>query len=190
MTDINQLVQLNVELEGLLKVLLDRKSIHAKSLLAEKFEQYSTLIRRFLAEEEGGESVPEAVVESVADEASDVLAEGHQVEVKDQEAEDSEVEDQDDLAAEAIERGENELSHMVDREPNPNVLKAFSLNDKFLYTRELFHGDDRDYSDTLTLISEMDSYEEAEEYLVHDLMWDPENTNVKSFLAVLAKAFK
>ena len=190
MTDINKLVQLNVELEGLLKVLLDRKSVHAKSLLAEKFELYSSMIKQFLDEDEEGEAVTEAQVEQVEDRASEVLHEGHQIEVKDQEAEDSEVEDQDDLAAEAIEKGENQLSYVADHEPNPNVLKAFSLNDKFLYTRELFHGDDRDYSDTITLLSEMGSYEEAEDYLVHDLMWNPEDANVKSFLAALAKAFK
>ncbi len=190
MTDINQLVQLNVELEGLLKVLLDRKSIHAKSLLAEKFRQYQTLIQQFLAEEEDGEEVPQQEVESVAEEASVALNEGHAIEVKDQEAEDSEVDDQDDLAAEAIERGEQEEEHMASHEPNPKVLKAFTLNDKFLFTRELFNGDDRDYTDTLNLLSEMGSYEEAEDYLLHDLMWNPDNANVKAFLTALEKAFK
>ena len=36
MTDLKQLINLNVELEGLLKVLHERNSVEAKSLLADK----------------------------------------------------------------------------------------------------------------------------------------------------------
>lgn len=190
MTDINQLVQLNVELEGLLKVLIDRKSIHAKSLLADKFRQYSTLIQQFLAEDDQEQSPSSEEKEQIVEQAEDVAAEGQEIEVKDQEAEDAEVEDQDDLAEAAIERGERQAEVASVHQPNPNVLKAFTLNDKFRFIRELFNGDDRDYTETLNLISEMGSYEEAEDYLVNDLLWNPESDVVKDFLNTLQAAYK
>ena len=187
MTDINQLIQLNVELEGLLKVLVDRKSIHAKSLLADKFRQYSALIQQYLAEEEEGQTPAPEEVAKVETEAREVAAQGQEIEVKDQEAEDSEVEDQDDLAEEAIERGE----HMANAGTHKNeVLKAFTLNDKFYFTNEVFDGNERDFTDTLNVISEMGSFEEAEDYVVNDLMLNPEDEGVKKYLERLQVAFK
>ena len=38
---------------------------------------------------------------------------------------------------------------------------------------ELFAGDDDDFSSTLVLLAQMPSYEEAADYLFHDLLWEP-----------------
>jgi hypothetical protein len=65
------------------------------------------------------------------------------------------------------------------------LLKAFTLNDKFRFRRELFAGDDDDFSSTLVLLAQMPSYEEASDYLFHDLLWDRRDENVLAFMEIL-----
>lgn len=48
MTDIDQLIQLNVELEGLLRVVRDRDSIDARNMLADKIEEYTSAMNAYL----------------------------------------------------------------------------------------------------------------------------------------------
>lgn len=48
MTDINRLIRLNIEIEGLLRVLEERHSDDARSMLAEKFEDYAALMRAYV----------------------------------------------------------------------------------------------------------------------------------------------
>ncbi len=220
MTDLDRLIRLNVELEGLLKVLLDRDSIHARSLLAEKFDEYSRGLSRYLAE-----GAPATADAAVLGQAQALAAEAHAVEVKDQEAVDSEVTDETDAATAAIEAGEEHAAEAeavaeepvvvepvaeipeapvppvapevieeehVAEEPaaseaveNTKLLRAFTLNDKFRFRRELFNGDIEDFADTLSLLAHMPSYAEAVDYLTNDLLWDTRNPNVEDFFAIL-----
>lgn len=220
MTDLDRLIRLNVELEGLLKVLLDRDSIHARSLLAEKFDEYSRGLSRYLAE-----GAPATADAAVLGRAQALAAEAHAVEVKDQEAVDSEVTDETDAATAAIEAGEEHAAEaeavaeepvvvepvaeipeapvppvapeVIEEEPvaeepaaseaveNTKLLRAFTLNDKFRFRRELFNGDIEDFADTLSLLAHMPSYAEAVDYLTNDLLWDTRNPNVEDFFAIL-----
>ncbi len=218
MTDLDRLIRLNVELEGLLKVLLDRDSIHARSLLAEKFDEYSRGLSRYLAE-----GAPATADAAVLGQAQALAAEAHAVEVKDQEAVYPEVTDETDAATAAIEAGEEHAAEAVAEEPvvvepvaeipvapaphvvpevieeepvaeaaaapeaveNTKLLRAFTLNDKFRFRRELFNGDIEDFADTLSLLAHMPSYAEAVDYLTNDLLWDTRNPNVEDFFAIL-----
>lgn len=220
MTDLDRLIRLNVELEGLLKVLLDRDSIHARSLLAEKFDEYSRGLSRYLAE-----GAPATADAAVLGQAQALAAEAHAVEVKDQEAVDPEVADETDAATAAIEAGEEHAAEaeavaeepvvvepvaeipeapvppvapeVIEEEPvaeaaavpeaveNTKLLRAFTLNDKFRFRRELFNGDIEDFADTLSLLAHMPSYAEAVDYLTNDLLWDTRNPNVEDFFAIL-----
>ncbi len=220
MTDLDRLIRLNVELEGLLKVLLDRDSIHARSLLAEKFDEYSRGLASYLAE-----GAPAAADAAVLGRAQALAAEAHAVEVKDQEAVDPEVTDETDAATAAIEAGEEHAAEaeavaeepvvvepvteipvapvppvapeVIEEEPvaeaaaaseaveNTKLLRAFTLNDKFRFRRELFNGDIEDFADTLSLLAHMPSYAEAVDYLTNDLLWDTRNPNVEDFFAIL-----
>lgn len=167
MTDINRLICLNVQLEGLLKVLMERDNMHARSALAEIFEEYSSAMHQYLDEPMAtGETVPEPVAEEPASE------------VKELEAVESEPEDEEQPAAAAE---EPECLVAV----NEKLFKAFTLNDKFRFRRELFNGDDDDFNDTLTLLAHMPSYEEAIDYLTNDLLWDKRNTAVTDFFDIL-----
>lgn len=65
----------------------------------------------------------------------------------------------------------------------------FSINDRFLYSRELFGGRIADFEDALKDVASMENYEEAEEYFISELGFNPELPVVQSFLAIIEKCF-
>lgn len=67
---------------------------------------------------------------------------------------------------------------------------VFSINDRYRYRRELFAGNDAAFSDALSRVAAMDSYDEAEGYFLDDCQWDPERPEVVDFMAVLRKYFE
>ena len=223
MTDINNLIHLNLELEGLLRVLAERNSIHAKSLLAQKYREYAAQLEAFLAEPS------EEAARQLEETASNLAAEATHTEVKDQEAESAEVIDETDAATAAIERGVEEAPAQAAAElqeieepeqqpepaveqapvrtadpiavaaaqaapiahvPNQKILKAFTLNDKFRFRRELFGGDDRAFEDTLAILADMPSYDDACDFIYNDMMLDEKNPDVADFMAVLKECYK
>lgn len=101
MTDIQTLIHLNIEIEGLLHVLANRDNDHARRLLGEKYAAYKPLIEKILANEP---VVAPADAEPLAG-VAEILTHD---EVKDEEAVENEEVDETDLASAAIERGEEE----------------------------------------------------------------------------------
>lgn len=179
MTDIEQLIRLNIELEGLLKVLMERDSIHARSMLAEKIEDYYSRVKAYLSDDAQSDETTETLV----NEGSVIAEAANHAEVKDQEAIESEIYDETDAATEAIAKEEKSTS-------NEQFVKAFTLNDKFRFRRALFNGDADDFDQTLALLSQMPSFAEAEDYLYNDLMWDSRREDVADFMALLKENMK
>lgn len=74
------------------------------------------------------------------------------------------------------------------REP-VDIRKMFTLNDKFLFKRELFGNNDEEFNSTLDLISSMHSFDEVEEYAYEDLSWDKNDARVRDFMKVVRGYF-
>ena len=102
-------------------------------------------------------------------------------EYEDDEDDDDEVLDDDDEAL--------TLDEALQRSMSRDLRKAFSLNDRFRYRRELFGNSDVEMNDTLNLVETMNSYSEAEEFFYGDLEWDSESPEVKDFMAVIRNHF-
>ena len=81
------------------------------------------------------------------------------------------------------------LDEALQRSMSRDLRKAFSLNDRFRYRRELFGNSDVEMNDTLNLVETMHSYSEAEEFFYGDLEWDSESPEVKDFMAVIRNHF-
>ncbi len=206
MTEINRLIRLNIEIEGLLRVLEERHSDDARSMLAEKFEGYAALMRAYVGGHEplGDFAAPvtvevpepevyepivsneneETAVEPVVEPDLEPVSEPVDLEIKEQEAVEPELVDETDAATAAITLGEAK-GQGASRCAGEALLKAFTLNDKFRFRRELFAGDDDDFSSTLVLLAQMPSYEAAADYLFHDLLWDRRDENVQAFMEIL-----
>lgn len=78
------------------------------------------------------------------------------------------------------------LNDLLEKKNLSDFRKAFSLNDRFRFRRELFGGDDADFTETLKLLADMDSYADACDYLYNDMMWDSSDPNVADFMAIVA----
>lgn len=81
------------------------------------------------------------------------------------------------------------LDEKLARERATDISKAFTLNDRFRFCRELFRNSNDEFKETLEVIGTMSDMEEAEEYFYNDLCWDPEKDEVKEFMAIVAKHF-
>ncbi len=82
------------------------------------------------------------------------------------------------------------LIHNEEAETLGDMYKAFTLNDKFRFRRELFSGNDAEFKDALNVVKGMGSMDEVEDYFYNDLCWDPDSDIVKDFIAVVAEFFK
>ncbi len=164
MNNIDQLIEKNIEIEGLLRVLRGRPNAEAQNMLRQAFDSYAALMEQLLG-------ASEASAVSAVSEVPDV----------------SEVSDETDETDLSDETDSFAPVNAEPREQNVKLLKAFTLNDRFRFRRELFEGNDSDFSDTLTILSGMDSYAEAADYLYNDMMWDANNASVSDFMAILAQ---
>lgn len=67
--------------------------------------------------------------------------------------------------------------------------RLFSINDRFLYSRELFGGRLADFDAAMDEVVTLDSYDEAEEYFVSEWGFDPENPVAAGFLDIVRRIF-
>ena len=100
-------------------------------------------------------------------------------------AESATFEEMEDAEPETPVRLEDKLS----RERAKDIFKAFTLNDKFRFRRELFRNSQDEFEETLDVISQMNTFDEAEEYFYNDLCWDADNEDVKEFMDTVRKHF-
>lgn len=66
---------------------------------------------------------------------------------------------------------------------------VFSINDRYFFTRALFHQSHNEFESCIQAISRMDNYDEAEDYLVAEYDWDLEDSNVTMFLDIIHRYF-
>ena len=65
----------------------------------------------------------------------------------------------------------------------------FSLNDRFLYTRELFNGDANAFNSAIDKISTFERYEDAEVYFMKELSLDPSKSETHKVFLKMIKSF-
>lgn len=74
----------------------------------------------------------------------------------------------------------------------PSVLdlkKGLSLNDRFLFQRELFHNNREEMNSMMIRLNAFENYGEAEEYIKEKTNWNFDEPVVKDFLAVIKKGY-
>ncbi len=164
---IMRLIALNVEMEGALRVLATRNSDEALAMARGALAEINALMDAGDDDADAPEAEIPAQPEPVAEPECVTAAE-------------PQTEPEDTPVA---------VDEMPPRRERPDLRRAFTLNDKFLFRRELFADSDAEFGDTIDLLMTMDSLDEAREYLLHDLQWDPDNTVVADFLAIVTNHF-
>ena len=209
-----RLIRLNIELEGALRVAADRPSDESIDIAKEKFEAMAelfatlgepkpkseaTIVKEDEAEGAEEEPLEEPSEKDVPPAAPIVENDSDAVDVSLEEAVRAAKASEEDTVKSTVfdlvdglqpqpEEAAAEPEPEAPRQPG-DIRKLLTLNDKFLFRRELFGGNDAEMSDTLDLIASMHSLAEAEEYAYDDLQWDPEAPVVRDFMAVIAGYF-
>lgn len=138
------------------------------------------------------EVIDEILDEEVVDEPIEDDDEEEIYEEDDLETEDKVEKDEpfDDFVGE--EKVENEpirLDEVLQRSLSKDLSKAFSLNDRFRYRRELFGNSEVEMRNTIDMVEAMHSFGEAEDYFYGDLEWDRESPEVVDFMTIIRNHF-
>ena len=69
------------------------------------------------------------------------------------------------------------VSAKLQSKPINDINSAIGLNDKFIFIRELFGGDKDQYSETIQILNNFDTFENAVDFLEENFGWDAEDPN-------------
>ena len=77
------------------------------------------------------------------------------------------------------------LNEVIQKKFLADFRKAFSLNDRFRFRRELFGGDEGRMNEAISDLNELQSFEESITYLDKKLKWNVEDVAVADFIKLL-----
>jgi hypothetical protein len=89
-----------------------------------------------------------------------------------------------------------ELVEKLSEQPIQDLRRAIALNDRLLYTRELFANDNQHFENTITFLNNCAHLEEAKAYLiencVHQFGWTDKKKveTAKGFIKLARRRFK
>lgn len=73
--------------------------------------------------------------------------------------------------------------------PVDDIKKAIGLNDRFLFQRELFDGNNGLMDQTIDQLNQLSNYREAEQFIQSNFNWDHDDESVMSFMGILKRRF-
>ena len=85
--------------------------------------------------------------------------------------------------------GDVVLAQKMQRRPLPHLQGNIGLNDRFLYTRELFHSRPHDYQRALEKLDACNDLASARAYVEEELGWNMEQPAAKKFMLLLERRF-
>lgn len=137
------------------------------------------------------EPEPEAEPEPVAVTETEEVAEVKEPETvagtAEPEPEEPEADARPEVKSEA--KAEMRVDEMLTRREARELRKAFTLNDKFRFRRELFNNDNDKFRETLERIERMQSNDEAVAYMTEVLGWNLDDEAPSDFAAIVANHF-
>ena len=212
--NIEELITLNYELEGLLYLALHRGDDTPEKV----WEMISEKIDSLKAGIDIRESEPAPVVEETGEEPAvmtEIIVEKEEPVIFEQETPEEETGEEELVAleetvpaeevtlasepatsveqpapaeepvTEAAPVAELRLDEKLARQNSRDLLKAFSLNDRFRFRRELFGNSDERMNEALRAVKSMATIDEAHDYFYNTLGLDKTSTDVADFIAVI-----
>lgn len=83
----------------------------------------------------------------------------------------------------------HDVASMMQSKPIKDLNKAIGINDKFLFTRELFGGDSQRFQDTIHDLNSMNTIEEALIYVGDNFDWQANDQTVIKLIELLQRRF-
>lgn len=81
------------------------------------------------------------------------------------------------------------LNEVLEKKNLSDFRKAFSLNDRFRFRRELFGGDEEKMNRAIRDLNELHTFEDSITYLHNELQWNVDDAAVADFIQLLEKRF-
>lgn len=81
------------------------------------------------------------------------------------------------------------LNDLLEKKNLSDFRKAFSLNDRFRFRRDLFHGNEEQMNQVISDLNQIDSLDEALRFIDKNLSWDMNNETVADFIKLLEKRY-
>lgn len=81
------------------------------------------------------------------------------------------------------------LDEMIHRQSSRDLKKAFSLNDRFRYIREIFNNDAEYFDETINNLEMLSNLDDVYDYLLGDIGLNHEDETVKDFLEIIYNHF-
>ncbi len=78
----------------------------------------------------------------------------------------------------------------VEPKPARDIMSAFSINDRFLFLRELFDGDEQRFNEAIAHMQHMNNINQVHNFMTDILEWDPSNDVVKEFSRIVGTCYK
>jgi hypothetical protein len=86
-----------------------------------------------------------------------------------------------------------EIAHRLKETPIKDLRKAIGINDRFVFVKELFRGDEAGYERSIKTINGFNIYSEAEYWMARELRlklaWADDNETVKHFYSLVRRRF-
>jgi hypothetical protein len=87
----------------------------------------------------------------------------------------------------------SEVAHAIKESPIKDLRKGIGINDRFVFVKELFRGDDAMYERSIKTINGFNIHSEAEYWIArelkHKLGWEDTNETVKHFYQLVRRRF-
>ncbi|MBQ6647642.1 MAG: hypothetical protein IJM66_02185 [Muribaculaceae bacterium] len=81
---------------------------------------------------------------------------------------------------------------VAEHEPElkPDIMSTFTINDRFLFLRELFGGNSQQFNDAIGVIQRMSNIDQVQQFVTDVLQLDSSNDIVKEFIRLINLSFK
>ena len=79
----------------------------------------------------------------------------------------------------------NETPPPFSKSATKDITGAFTINDRFLFQRELFDGDKEKFDDTIATLQHIGDIDKMKEHMTDILGWDTSNEVVKEFIRLI-----
>lgn len=90
----------------------------------------------------------------------------------------------DDLANQ---NQKQDLSSKLQSKPITDINKAIGINDRFLFIRELFEGNKAHYHETIDILNNIDTLENALSFINDAFQWDMEAPTTEKFIELIRR---
>ncbi|GEM_PF-1183564 len=86
-------------------------------------------------------------------------------------------------------KNKNDLSTKMQAKGIRDINSAIGMNDKFMFVRELFGGNKDEYIDTIQLLNNFDSFDNAYNFISEYSNWNMDDVNVNKLVEIVKRRY-